>query len=200
MRGADTSPAPRALHHLLSVPPVPPVLLPWTLVSSSNAWNSAARTILVVAGPALGQSVALAGSASCSPRKFGPPVHWFVSTTSRRCVAVVAGMSNERDQELRRDRAWCRGRERVRGARVDRRVPGLGSVQPAFSVLALHAWIANCRRAVKRFCPLSMALTWTRLTERGCEPARSTVTCVPFRTSVCRPSPAPPTASPRCRR
>jgi hypothetical protein len=38
----------------------------------------------------------LSGSASCSPRKFGPPVHWFVFTTKRRWVAFVFGMSNER--------------------------------------------------------------------------------------------------------
>src|SRR5215208_5986876 len=102
MRGAGTSPAPLALHHVPSqcfpcfrcFPCFP--CLPPTLESCVNAWNSAARTIFVVAGPAVGQSVALAGSASCSPRKFGPPVHWFVLTTRRRWVAFVFGMSNER--------------------------------------------------------------------------------------------------------
>ena len=42
---------------------------------SSKAWTSAIRTNRVDAGPAVSQSVALNGSASCSPWYAGPPVH-----------------------------------------------------------------------------------------------------------------------------
>src|SRR5918995_2346969 len=66
----------------------------------SNTCSSAMRTrssfTSKPASVVWSQSVELPGSSSWSPWYAGPPVHWFVSTRMRTCVAFVCGTSNER--------------------------------------------------------------------------------------------------------
>lgn len=105
------------------------------------------------------------------------PVHWFESTTSRRCVAVT-GCGNVNERMIRFGATGL-------GATAGKASPGLvyTVVNPALveqsAVFELHAWIWNDRNALNRLWPGPiMALTWTRLIVCA-PPPSATVTCWP---------------------
>ena len=108
-----------------------------------NTSNSDATT-LAAAGAAVAQSVARRGSLSCSPAYSGLPVHWLVSTRSRRWVARVGRTAND----LRSAGCGAFGRnaprrEGVRRAGVDHPVAGVGGA--VRTRVALQASTSNWR-------------------------------------------------------
>src|SRR5262249_52418641 len=71
--------------------------LPWTFAGDEKSCSSAACTSVARETPVpLRQSAFTAGSLSWSPWNEVWPVHWFVSTTSFTCVAVVSGSCQPR--------------------------------------------------------------------------------------------------------
>ena len=110
----------------------------------ANAWNSAARTMSACELAVL-QSVFARGSASCSPAYSGAPVHWLVTTSKRKWVALVSGMSN-----VRRINSGARGRGATEGnASAGLVKTGLKSAASAQSTAPVTAQAStrNCRSA-----------------------------------------------------
>src|SRR5204862_6753146 len=120
-----------------------------------NASTSAVKTSSAAVGPepvsadaAAVQSVgSLGGSWSCAPAYAGPPVHWFLSTTRRRCVAFT-GLDNVNERMIRFGATG-------RGARPGKASPGLvyTVVKPRppaqFETVASHASTWKLRSALK---------------------------------------------------